>query len=120
MEGAPAGFDERVLAAYLEPFKAALAELSEQIIALKMAADPRVATAEFMSMREALDRAGADHAAMHDNRVAAAEREFQLDAILTDLWKRKLTRDAATNRIKAELGLSYRDALAEVDGFLWD
>jgi hypothetical protein len=36
------------------------------------------------------------------------------------LWKGKLTREAATSRIKAELGLSYRDALAEVDDFLGD
>jgi hypothetical protein len=56
---------------------------------------------------------------MRDNRIAA-ECEFQLDVILTDLWKRKLTREAAASRIKAELGLSYRDALAEVDGFLRD
>jgi hypothetical protein len=50
----------------------------------------------------------------------AAEREFRLDGILTALWNRQLTREAAVSRIRAELGLSERDAWAEVDGFLCD
>jgi hypothetical protein len=58
-------------------------------------------------------------AAMSDQRLAA-EREARLDEILTALWKRKLPREVAAGRLKAELGLSYRDALAKVDGFLQD
>jgi dTDP-4-amino-4,6-dideoxygalactose transaminase len=54
---------------------------------------------------------------MSDQRLAA-KREARLDEILAALWKGQLTREAAINRIKAELGLSYRDALAEVNGFL--
>jgi len=50
----------------------------------------------------------------------AAEREFRLDSILTALWKRRLTREAAVSQIMAELGLSERAARAEVDGFLCD
>jgi hypothetical protein len=59
---------------------------------------------------------------MHTERCRheAAEREFWLDAILTALWKRRLTREAAIGRIRAELGLSEREAQAEVDGFLRD
>ena len=53
-------------------------------------------------------------------RLAAAEREAVLDQILTDLWKGKLTREAAVHRIMAKLGLSEHDARAEVDGFLRD
>jgi hypothetical protein len=53
-------------------------------------------------------------------RLAAAEREAMLDQILTDVWKGKLTREAAVHRIMAKLGLSERDARAEVDGFLRD
>jgi hypothetical protein len=53
-------------------------------------------------------------------RLAAAEREALLDQILTDVWKGKLTREAAVHRIMAKLGLSERDARAEVDGFLRD
>jgi hypothetical protein len=55
-----------------------------------------------------------------DHRLAAAEREFVLDQILTDLWKGKLTRTAAAHRIMAKLGLSERDARAEIDRFLRD
>jgi hypothetical protein len=54
------------------------------------------------------------------DRLAAAEREAGLDQILTNLWKGKLTREAAVHRIMAKLGLSERDARAEVDGFLRD
>jgi len=54
------------------------------------------------------------------NRLAAAEREAVLDAILTALWKGKLTREAAVGRIQAELGMSHHEARAEVDGFLRD
>ncbi len=53
-------------------------------------------------------------------KLDAAEREFRLDGILTALWNRRLTREAAIRRIMAELGLSERDARAEVDGFLCD
>jgi hypothetical protein len=54
------------------------------------------------------------------DRLAAAEREAVLDQILTDVWKGKLTRDAAVGRIMAKLGLSQRAAQDEVDGFLQD
>jgi hypothetical protein len=54
------------------------------------------------------------------DRLAAAEREAILDQILTNLWKGKLTREAAVGRIMAKLGLNERDARAEVDGFLRD
>ncbi len=57
---------------------------------------------------------------MLDTRVAIAEREFVLDQILTDLWKGKLTRDAAAYRIMAKLGMSERAARDEVDSFLRD
>jgi hypothetical protein len=55
-----------------------------------------------------------------DRRLAVAEREFVLDLILTDLWKGRLTREAAIGRIMAKLGMSERDARDEVDGFLRD
>jgi hypothetical protein len=54
------------------------------------------------------------------DRLAAAEREAVLDQILTNLWKGKLTRDAAIGRIMAKLGMNQRAAQAEVDGFLRD
>jgi hypothetical protein len=57
---------------------------------------------------------------MRDDRHMAAEREFVLDLILTDLWKGKLTREAAVRRIMAKLGMSEHGARAEVDGFLKD
>jgi hypothetical protein len=57
---------------------------------------------------------------MLDARVAAAEREAVLDQILTDLWKGKLSREAAVQRIIAKLGMSERDARDEVAGFLRD
>ena len=53
-------------------------------------------------------------------RLAAAEREAVLDAILTDLWKGKLSREAAVQRIIAKLGMSERDARDEVAAFLRD
>ena len=53
-------------------------------------------------------------------RLAAAEREAMLDQILTDVWKGKLTRDAAVGRIMAKLGMDQRAARDEVDGFLRD
>jgi hypothetical protein len=49
-----------------------------------------------------------------------AEREAVLDQILTNLWKGKLTRDAAVGRIMAKLGMGQRAAQDEVDGFLQD
>jgi hypothetical protein len=55
-----------------------------------------------------------------DHRLAAAEREFVLDQILTDVWKGRLTRDLAVGRIMAKLGLSKSRAQDEVDGFLRD
>jgi hypothetical protein len=55
-----------------------------------------------------------------DHRLAAAEREFVLDHILTALWKGKLTRDAAIGRIMAKLSMSHFQARDEVDGFLRD
>jgi hypothetical protein len=55
-----------------------------------------------------------------DHRLAAAECEAVLDAILTNLWKGKLTRDAAIGRIMAKLGMNQRSARNEVDGFLRD
>jgi hypothetical protein len=54
------------------------------------------------------------------DRLAAAEREAVLDQILTNLWKGKLTRDAAIGRIMAKLGMNQRSARNEVDGFLRD
>jgi hypothetical protein len=57
---------------------------------------------------------------MLDARVAAAEREFVLDQILTDLWKGRLSREAAVQRIIAKLGMSERDARDEVAAFLRD
>jgi hypothetical protein len=54
-----------------------------------------------------------------DHRLAA-EREFVLDQILTDLWKGKLTRDLAVGRIMVKLGMNQRAARDEVDGFLRD
>ena len=53
-------------------------------------------------------------------RLAAAEREALLDQILTDVWKGKLTREAAVGRIMVKLGLNQGAAQAEVDGFLRD
>jgi hypothetical protein len=53
----------------------------------------------------------------HDRRTAA-EREFLLDQILTDLWKGRLTREIAIGRIMAKLGLNQRAARDKVDGFL--
>ena len=55
-----------------------------------------------------------------DHRLAAAECEFVLDQILTDLWKSKLTRNAAVGRIMTKLGMTRRAAQDEVDGFLRD
>ena len=57
---------------------------------------------------------------MLDDRVAIAEREFVLDQILTDLWKGKLTREAAVGRVMVKLGMDQRAARDEVDGFLRD
>ena len=57
---------------------------------------------------------------MLDTRVAIAEREFVLDQILTDLWKGRLSRDAAVGSIMAQLGMNQRAAQDEVDGFLRD
>jgi hypothetical protein len=54
------------------------------------------------------------------NRLAAAEREAILDQILTNLWKGKLTREAAVGRIMAKLGMNERTARDEVNGFLRD
>jgi hypothetical protein len=54
------------------------------------------------------------------DRLAAAEREAILDHILTNLWKGKLTREAAVDRIMAKLGIDRRAAQDEVDGFLRD
>jgi hypothetical protein len=62
----------------------------------------------------------AREAPMLDVRVAIAEREFVLDQILTDLWKGKLTREAAVGRIMAKLGMSAHRARAEVEDFLRD
>jgi hypothetical protein len=53
-------------------------------------------------------------------RLAAAEREAVLDQILTDLWKGKLSREAAISRIAIKTGMDVQDARAEVDGFLRD
>jgi len=53
-------------------------------------------------------------------KLDAAEREFRLDAILTAVWNRRLTREAAVGRIRAELGLSECEARAEVESFLRD
>jgi len=53
-------------------------------------------------------------------RLAAAEREAMLDQILTDVWKGKLTRETATERIMVKLGMNRRAAQDEVDGFLAD
>jgi hypothetical protein len=58
--------------------------------------------------------------AMRPDRLPAAEREFVLDQILTDLWKGKLTREVAIGRIMAKLGMNQRAARDEVDGFLRD
>ena len=55
-----------------------------------------------------------------DNRFTAAPREFVLDAILTALWTGQLSREAAAERIRDQLGMSPRDAQAEVDGVLRD
>jgi len=54
------------------------------------------------------------------DRLAAAEREAMLDQILTDVWKGKLTRETATERIMVKLGMNRRAAQDEVDGFLAD
>src|SRR5688572_25845114 len=48
----------------------------------------------------------------------AADREFRLDQILTDLWHGRLTAEAAADRIVAELGMPHRRAREEVEGFL--
>jgi hypothetical protein len=53
-------------------------------------------------------------------RLAAAEREAMLDQILTDLWKGKLTHEAAVGRIMVKLGMNQRSAQAEVEAFLRD
>jgi hypothetical protein len=53
-------------------------------------------------------------------RLAAAEREAVLDQILTDVWKGKLSREIAVQRIIAKLGMSERDARDEVAAFLRD
>ena len=53
---------------------------------------------------------------MQNDRLAAVDREFVLDQILTDLWKGRLSREAAVGRIMAQLGMSQRAARAEVDG----
>ena len=58
--------------------------------------------------------------AMRDDRRTAAEREFVLDQILTDLWKGKLTREIAIGRIMVKLGMNQRSARDEVDSFLRD
>ena len=55
---------------------------------------------------------------MRNDRRTAAEREFVLDQILTDVWKGKLTREIAIGRIMAKLGMNQRAARDEVDGFL--
>jgi hypothetical protein len=57
---------------------------------------------------------------MRDDRHMAAEREFVLDQILTDLWKGRLTREMAVGRIMTKLGLSESRARDEVEGFLRD
>jgi hypothetical protein len=54
------------------------------------------------------------------DRLAAAEREAVLDQILTNLWKGKLTREAAVGCIMVKLGMNQWAAQAEVDGFLRD
>jgi hypothetical protein len=38
-------------------------------------------------------------------RLAAAEREFVLDQILIELWRGRLTRTVAMDRIMTKLGL---------------
>jgi hypothetical protein len=53
-------------------------------------------------------------------RLAAAERKAMLDQILTDVWKGKLTCEAAVGRIMVKLGMNQRAAQAAVDGFLRD
>jgi hypothetical protein len=50
--------------------------------------------------------------------LAAADREFLLDPILTDLWQGRLIREIAIGRIMAQSGLPHHRAQAEVDGFL--
>jgi hypothetical protein len=57
---------------------------------------------------------------MRDHRLAVAEREAVLDQILTDLWKGKLSREAAVSRIAIKTGMDVRDARAEVEAFLRD
>jgi hypothetical protein len=54
------------------------------------------------------------------DRLAAAEREAVLDAILTDVWKGKLSREAAVGRIMVKLGMNQQAARDEVEGFLRD
>src|SRR4051812_4510443 len=50
------------------------------------------------------------HNLMRDDRQMDAELEFPLDQILTVLRKGKLTREGATGRIVAQLGMSHCDA----------
>jgi hypothetical protein len=59
-------------------------------------------------------------AAPRPERPTAAERESRFDAILTALYYGDLSRDAATDRLVAELGMDRQAARAEVDGFLKD
>jgi hypothetical protein len=66
------------------------------------------------------NRAALRQVPMQNDRLAAAKREFVLDQILTDLWKGKLTREAAVGRIIAKLGMSERAARDEIAGFLRD
>jgi hypothetical protein len=60
MEGVPPGIDPHILDAILAPFKAAIAKLNDRIDGLMLAGDPRLhAVPDRMTVREALDRAGA-------------------------------------------------------------
>ncbi len=59
-------------------------------------------------------------AAPRPERPTAAERESRFDAILTALYFGDLSRDAATDRLVAELGMSAHRARAEVESFLRD
>ena len=52
------------------------------------------------------------------DRHAVGEGEFQLDAVLMALWQGALTREAAAERLMAELGMDQRAALGEIDAFL--
>lgn len=57
-------------------------------------------------------------AAMVDDLINAAESDFVIDHILTDLWRGRLTRNDAIDSIMIELALSQREARAKVDDFL--